>query len=255
MGASPAQRLTELIRDSDPPTLQSTDIYRQAPMAKHLNLEEQEQLDQVKHFWAQYGNLITWVLIAVLGSMAAWNGWNYWQRSQAAKAAALYDEIERAASAKDAERTVRALTDMQDKVGNTTFAAQGGLLAAKTLYEAGKTDAARSALSWVADKAPDDAYKAVARLRLVGLDIEAQAFDQAIKTLEAPVPKPFVALVADRRGDVFMAQGKTEEAKVQYQAAWRDLSDRAQYRRLVEVKLASLGVSVSGLSETTEVVR
>lgn len=48
-------------------------------MAKHLDLEEQEQLDQIKHFWAQYGNLITWTLIVVFGSMAAWNGWNYWQ--------------------------------------------------------------------------------------------------------------------------------------------------------------------------------
>ena len=224
-------------------------------MAKHLDLEEQEQLDQIKHFWAQYGNLITWVLIAVFGSMAAWNGWNYWQRSQATKAAALYDEIERAALASDADRTERALSDMKDKFGGTTFAAQGGLLAGKTLFDAGKTDGARAALSWVAESAPDDAYKAVARLRLVGLDIEAKSFDQALKTLEAPVPKSFEPLVADRRGDVFMAQGKTEEAKTQYQAAWRGLSDRAEYRRLVEVKLASLGVPVTSLADTAEVAR
>jgi predicted negative regulator of RcsB-dependent stress response len=224
-------------------------------MAKHLDLEEQEQLDQIKHFWAQYGNLITWVLIAVFGSMAAWNGWNYWQRSQATKAAALYDEIERAAVASDADRMERALSDMKDKFGGTTFAAQGGLLAGKTLFDAGKTDGARAALSWVAENAPDDAYKAVARLRLVGLDIEAKAFDQALKTLEAPVPKSFEPLVADRRGDVFMAQGKTEEAKAQYQAAWRGLSDRAEYRRLVEVKLASLGVPVTSLADTAEVAR
>jgi predicted negative regulator of RcsB-dependent stress response len=224
-------------------------------MAKHLDLEEQEQLDQIKHFWAQYGNLITWVLIAVFGSMAAWNGWNYWQRSQATKAAALYDEIERAAVASDADRMERALSDMKDKFGGTTFAAQGGLLAGKTLFDAGKTDGARAALSWVAESAPDDAYKAVARLRLVGLDIEAKAFDQALKTLEAPVPKSFEPLVADRRGDVFMAQGKTEEAKAHYQAAWRGLSDRAEYRRLVEVKLASLGVPVTSLADTAEVAR
>ena len=58
-------------------------------MAKHLDLEEQEQLDQLKHFWAKYGNAITWVLIVVMGSFAAWNGWNWWQRNQGAKAAAL----------------------------------------------------------------------------------------------------------------------------------------------------------------------
>jgi len=50
-------------------------------MAQHLDLEEQEQLDELKHFWKQYGNLITWALIAVLSAFAAWNGYQYWQRS------------------------------------------------------------------------------------------------------------------------------------------------------------------------------
>ena len=68
-------------------------------MATHLDLEEQEQLDALKHFWNKWGNLITWVLIAVLGAYAAWNGWQYWQRRQAAMAAVLYDEIDRAAKA------------------------------------------------------------------------------------------------------------------------------------------------------------
>ena len=55
-------------------------------MANQLDLEEQEQLDQLKHFWNQYGNLITGLLIVVLGAVAAWNGYHYWQRSQAAQA-------------------------------------------------------------------------------------------------------------------------------------------------------------------------
>ena len=57
---------------------------------QHLDLEEQEQLDQIKHFWKQYGNLITWLLIAVLAAYAGWNGFQYWQRSQASQASALY---------------------------------------------------------------------------------------------------------------------------------------------------------------------
>jgi Tetratricopeptide repeat-like domain len=51
-------------------------------MAKHLDLEEQEQLDQLKAFWQQYGNLISSALIVVFGTIAAYNGYNYWQRSQ-----------------------------------------------------------------------------------------------------------------------------------------------------------------------------
>ncbi|MDO9434097.1 tetratricopeptide repeat protein [Hydrogenophaga sp.] len=217
-------------------------------MAKHLDLEEQEQLDQIKHFWAQYGNLISWVLIVVFGSFAAWNGWNYWQRSQGVKASALYDEVDRAALAKDAERMDRALADMQSHFGGTVYASQAALLASKTMFDAGQVDKARAALTWAVDKSGDDAYKSVARLRLAALDVESKAFDQALKTLEAPVPKSFEPLVADRRGDVLMAQGKADEAKTQYQNAWRALGERTEYRRLVEVKLAALGVDVSTLT-------
>jgi predicted negative regulator of RcsB-dependent stress response len=224
-------------------------------MAKHLDLEEQEQLDQIKHFWNQYGNLITWVLIAVFGSVAAWNGWNYWQRSQAVKAAALFDEIERAAVARDADRIERALASMKDRFGNTTFATQGALLASKTLYEAGKVDGSRAALSWVAEKSSDEAYQALGRLRLASLDLEAQSYDQAMKTLSVAVPKAFEPLVADRRGDVLMAQGKADEARKQYELAWRTMGERAEYRQLVGVKLASLGVDTTALPPIAEVTK
>ncbi len=214
-------------------------------MATHLDLEEQEQIDQLKHFWAQYGNLITWALIVVLGGFASWNGWNWWQRSQSIKAAALYDEIERAAGARDAEKIERALADMKHKFGGTSFAAQGAMLAAQSLFEAGKPDGAKAALSWVADSGSDDSYKAVARLRLAGVYLQAQAYDEALKVLEAPMPDAYTALAADRRGDVLMAQGKAGEAKAQYQKAWDAMSDRTEYRQLVQVKLASLGVNVA----------
>ena len=224
-------------------------------MAKHLDLEEQEQLDQIKHFWAQYGNLITWVLIAVFSGVAAWNGWNWWQRSQAVKAAALYDEMDRAVAARDADKVGRALSEMQDRFGGSTTAAQGALLAGKALADAGKLDAARAALSWAAEKSSDEAYQAVARLRLAGLDIEAKAYDNALKVLEAPVPAAFAPLVADRRGDVYMAQGQREPARQQYEAAWRAFGERADYRNLVSIKLAALGVDTAQFNPSAEAAR
>lgn len=221
-------------------------------MAKHLDLEEQEQLDQLKHFWAQYGNLITWVLIVAFGSVAAWNGWNWWQRTQSQKASALFDEVERAAVARDADKLTRALSEMQSRFGGSSFSAQAALMAAKTLDETGKPDAARAALQWVSEKSGDEGYQAVARLRMAGLDVETKAYDQALKTLEARMPAAFEPLAADRRGDVLMAQGKREEARQQYEAAWRGFSDRADYRQLVGIKLAALGVDTASLTKTVE---
>ena len=214
-------------------------------MAKHLDLEEQEQLDELKHFWKQYGNLITWALIAIFGSFAAWNGYHYWQRGQQSQAAMMYDEVERAAASGDASHLDRALADMKDKFGSTAFAQQAGLLAAKTYYDKGNVDGAKSSLAWVASKSADQGYQALAKLRLAGVLLEAKAYDDALQQLSGSFPKDFTALVADRRGDVFVAQGKKAEARAEYDKAWKGMDERTEYRRLVEVKLNALGVNPS----------
>jgi predicted negative regulator of RcsB-dependent stress response len=214
-------------------------------MAKHLDLEEQEQLDELKHFWKQYGELITWALIAVFGALAAWNGYHYWQRNQAAQAAMMYDEVERAAASGEASRLDRALADMKERFGGTAFAQQAGLLAAKTYYDKGNVDASKAALSWVAGKSSDEGYQAIAKLRLAGVLLEAKAYDEALKQLSGTFPKDFAALAADRRGDVLAAQGKKNEAKAEYQKAYQGMDERTEYRRLVEVKLNALGLNPS----------
>ncbi|MBK6009107.1 tetratricopeptide repeat protein [Ramlibacter ginsenosidimutans] len=221
-------------------------------MAAHLDLEEQEQLDDLKHFWKQYGNLITWLLIVVLGAFAAWNGWQYWQRSQAAQASVLYDEVERAAGAGDTTRVEQAVHDIQDKFGRTAYAAQAGLLAGKALAEKGKPDAAKAALQWVAEHGSDDAYQALARLRLAGLLVESKSYDDALKQLSSGIPAQFQALAADRRGDIYNLQGKKDQARAEYIKAWQGLGNDAEYRGLVAVKLTALGVDTSTLKAAPE---
>ena len=211
-------------------------------MANHLDLEEQEQLAELKHFWKRYGNVISWVLIVVFGAVAAWNGYQYWQRSQAAQAAVMYDEVERAAVAGDVPKLERALSDMKERFARTAYAEQAALLAARIYHDKGNLDAAKGALAWVAGKASDDGYQAVARLRLSGMLFEAKAYDEALQQLAAPMSGDFNALAADRRGDIFLAQGKKAEAKVQYEAAYKGLDERSDYRRIIEVKLNALGV-------------
>jgi predicted negative regulator of RcsB-dependent stress response len=212
-------------------------------MANHLDLEEQEQLDQLKHFWKQYGNLVTWIMIAVLATYAGWNGYQYWQRNQAMQAAALYDEVERLSGQGDLNKLDRAFGDMKERFGGTAFALQSALLVAKLNYEAGKMDAAKAALTWVAEKSGDDAYQAIARLRLAGLLAEAKAYPEAMAQLGGSFPADFAALVADRKGDIFVLQGKPQEARAEYDRAFKSFDERAEYRRLVEIKLNALGVN------------
>ena len=72
--------------------------------------------------------------------------------------------------------------------------------------------------------------------------MDAKAYDEAAKTLDAVQSKDFEALVADRRGDALLLQGKRDEARAQYQKALAGLPKDQDYRRIVEAKLSTLGV-------------
>ena len=209
---------------------------------KHLNLEEQEQLDQVKAFWNQYGNLISAALILVFGGIAAYNGYQYWQRSKAVQASSMYDEVDRAAQSGDLAKLERSFSDMKEKFGGTSYAQQAGLLAAQQFQAKGNAESAKAALGWVATNASEEGYKAIARLRLSAMLFDAKAYDEALKQISSDFPKDFAGLVADRRGDILSAQGKKPEARAEYEKAYKALDERAEYRRLVEVKLNSMGV-------------
>lgn len=212
-------------------------------MATQLDLQEQEQLDALKAFWKRYGNLVTWLLVAVMAAFAGWNGWNWWQRDQAMKSGAMYDELERAAQAGDAAKTARIFADLKERFPRTAFAQQGALATAKLQFDQGQLDAARDTLTWVADKGLEEEIRTVARLRLAALQAEAKQYDAALKTLDAATAPTFEALVADRRGDVLAAQGKPDLARAAYQTAWAAMSDKVDYKRLIEAKLTSLGAA------------
>jgi predicted negative regulator of RcsB-dependent stress response len=212
-------------------------------MATNLDLEEQEQPEDLKHFWRKYGNLILWTVLIALVAYLSWFGWNWRQRDQSAKAAGMYEEIDRAATAGDAERAGKVFGELKERFGATAFAGQGGLLAAKVQFDKGQGPAAQASLGWVAEHASEDEYRAIARLRLAALLLDEKKYDEALKQLGAAVPKSFEALMADRRGDVLHAQGKDDEAVKAYKQAWDALAATDDYRRLVDAKLTALGAA------------
>jgi predicted negative regulator of RcsB-dependent stress response len=212
-------------------------------MATQLDLQEQEQLDALKAFWNKHGNLITWALVLVLGAFAAWNGWQYWQRDQGLKAGAMFDELERAALAGNADKAGRVFADLRERFPRTAFAQQGGLMASKAQFDKGQTDAARASLVWVAEHATEDEMRTIARLRLAGLQAQGKQYDEAMKTLDAATAVGFEALVADRRGDVLAIQGKKDDARLAYLAAYKAMGEKVEYRRLIDAKLTALGAA------------
>ena len=215
-------------------------------MASHLDLEEQEQIEQIKSFWTRWGNLITGVVTLVLVCFAAWNGWNYWQQRQATQAAVLFDTFEEATKQGDLALLARSLSDLQDQFPRTTLTAQAALIAAKTYFDKEKLSEAEKPLEWVVDHASDKAYIALARLRLSALAIERKDMAKARSWVEGKsAPEGFQPLFDDRLGDIALIEGKNEEAKTHFTSAYKGMDESTEYRRLIEVKLGTLGVDIA----------
>lgn len=209
------------------------------------DLEEQEQLAELKAWWNKYGNFILTVVTIVLLGFAAYNGWQWYQREQAGQAAGVYGQLEKAIAAKDADKVGAFAEMLTSKYGSTAYAAMAALQAAKVQGEAGKTDRARESLQWVIDKAPQGELKAIARVRLAGVLLDEKKYDDALKVLSFDVPPAQAAAVADRRGDIFAAQSKVEEARTAYTEALAHTDAQHPLRQLIQLKLDALPASGS----------
>jgi predicted negative regulator of RcsB-dependent stress response len=207
------------------------------------DLEEQEQIATLKAWWEKYGNLTSWVLIAGLAAYSGWTGWNYYQRSQAAQASALYDELQTAVEAKDNAKVLRAAGDMESKFGSTAYAPMSALVAAKSSFDANDMKSAKAQLQWAVDHGADE-FKAIAKVRLAGVLLDEKAYDDALKALAGEVPSQFVAAVADRKGDILVAQNKLAEARAAYQAALDATDKKSPGRQLIQMKFEAIGGSV-----------
>ena len=206
------------------------------------DLEEQEQLDTLKAWWKQYRNLITWLLIIALAGYAAWTGWGVYQRNQSRQAGQLYEEVQKAVVAKDNAKIQRAAADMAQKFPRTIYAQMAALVAAKSAFDADDLNTAKSRLEWVAAHGSDE-YRSIAKIRLAGVLLDQRAFDEAIKVLTGDFPAFFAGAVADRKGDILVAQNKIQEARAAYQLALEKTEADNPGRQLIQIKLDALGAS------------
>ncbi|MBL8413470.1 MAG: tetratricopeptide repeat protein [Propionivibrio sp.] len=222
------------------------------------DLEEQEQLDEIKTWWKQHGNLLINVITALSLIVVAWQGWNWYQRNQSAQASMVYNLLQKSVLEKDSQRVRTASDQLLDKFSGTSYASLGALAAAKVMIDAGDAKSAKTQLLWVVEHGKDE-LRDLARLRLAAVLLDEKEYDQALKQLDGSVGAGFEAIFSDNRGDVFSAQGKKAEALGAYQNAMGKLDAKdkslkgrnsapqeqtnAVYRELLRQKIDALGVN------------
>lgn len=231
-----------------------------------LDLEEQEQLENLKSFWVNYGRwLAIGIVIALIGYGAYW----FYQKNQisvALDAAQQYEELVAAASKSDFPAVLKKAQSLEQNFANTSYSAMAGLVAANLAYSIGDFEQANSQLQWVEEKAKSASFQSLARLRLIALLIDKKdeaSISKASELLKKKVAPGYEALQHERQGDLWLVQNKNEDAKKEYLQAWEILDlqkakqsglkeldamtkemekrNPGENQRLLKVKIDSLG--------------
>ena len=205
------------------------------------DLEEQEQLDEIKAWWKQYRNLVLLVVVAAAVTVSAIQGWRYYHNQQAFEAGELYTQLQGAMGSGDPKKAQDIAAVLIDKYPRTGYARLAALIGAKAAFESGDAPAAKTRLRWVVDNGKDDEMRDIARLRLAAVLLDEKNHDEALTLLAAQHADSLSALYADLKADVLMAQGKHDEARSAYQLALDKSDAKSAYRTLIQVKLDALG--------------
>jgi predicted negative regulator of RcsB-dependent stress response len=207
-----------------------------------LDLEEQEQVEELKAWWKQHGNLITAVILAAALGFAGWQGWRWYQGSQSAQASVLYETLSKAAQADDAKALRDAAGTLVESYPRTLYASMGALVAARYYFDRNDLKTAKAQLAWVMERAPSRDFKDLARLRLAAVLLDEKAHDEALKLLDAMPAAPYEAQYAALRGDVLVAKNQAAEAKAAYKLALEKSDGRdGAFQESVRMRLEALG--------------
>ena len=207
-----------------------------------LDLEEQEQVAELKAWWRQHGNLIVSVILAAAIAFAGWQAWRWYQASQAAQAASLFDTLARAAGSGDAKALRDASGALLESYPRTLYASMGALVAARFHFDRNDLKAAKAQLQWVVERAPREDFQDLARLRLAAVLLDEKAYDEALKLLDAPHAAAYDSQYAALRDDVLVAKNQPAEARAAYKLALdKAAQEQGAFRESVRMRLEALG--------------
>ena len=207
-----------------------------------LDLEEQEQVEELKAWWKQHGGMITAVVVAVAVGFMGWHGWRWYQSNQAAHASALYETVTKAVQANDAKALRDAAGTLVESYPRTLYASMGAMVAARYYFDRSDPKSAKAQLAWVMEHAPSQDFKDLARLRLAAVLLDEKAYDEALAAADAPHAASYDSQFAAIKGDILVAKKQPADAKTAYKLALdKALQGDTAFRNSVQMRLEALG--------------
>ena len=205
-------------------------------------LTDEEQAERLKRWWEQNG---TSLVVGVVLAVAAVLGWRWYEGYAQDRSDAASDVFASYVAARSAaESTEDQLATIDTEFEGSGYHVFTLLYRADDEIEVEDWEEALALLERAAQLADDDKLKDIVRYRAAKVLYQLDRLDECDAELAAIRSSGLEAHVAVLSGDVFVARGDLEQARIAYRsgidAARRDPTNPIPGVELMELKLASL---------------
>ncbi len=211
---------------------------------------EEQQVEALKEWWAENGKAVIAGIVLGAGVIGGWTFWKGHQENQAVIASDTFSQTLEAVNSRDSAKALALADELRDDQPNTLYSAYASLAAAQVSIQSGDLDDASKRLGWVAQNAPQDDVRLIAKVRqarVLGANGDAAA---GLASLPSKFPDPFVGLVEEARGDLLVLSGDENAAREAYAKA-QD-SQYVANRDALSMKLNDLSLPGEAKSDDSE---
>lgn len=203
---------------------------------------EEQQIEALKRWWKENGRMVIAGLILGVAVIAGWRFYVDYKKQHEEMASAIYENVLLAVSANSelAEQELR-VNNLMAEYADTPYASLAALVLAKQQLQSNDAVKAQQQLDWVIKHTKQPELQHIARLRLVRILLAGKQYDQANALLNIDYPESFAALYEELKGDVYLAKGDNENARIAYDKAI--LSSGGQASQLLKLKRDDLGAA------------
>jgi len=219
----------------------------------NVYMTEEEQIDLIRKFWRDYGNLVLSAILAAALAIASLHWWEQRTYHITEQASVLYEQMLSSVANDDATSVTAFAQELQKTYPKTPYAKMAAFALARLAVIENKFSLAQGKLEWVVEHAKSKPLRQVARIRLARVLNSEKKQAEALKVLQPVYDKAFVSAISEARGDIYLASGQSSKARDAYAMALEQLSEEAPARPVLQMKfhdLAAPGSQVANLKNT-----
>lgn len=205
--------------------------------------DSHEQGEIVKKWLLENGGAIVMGLVIAFGGLFGFKQWQAWQVGKKQQASAEFEVMKEFLVGQQMDAALDNFLTLQDEYADSPYTSLAALQMARARMEAKQPDLAVGHYRFVMEKGQPKAIRVIARERLARTLLGLNQAEEALTIIQGEAEiKGFEARYAETRGDILLALGRNDEAKVAYQEALDHLEEGAGDREGLEIKLEALGV-------------